>query len=231
MQVHAGHRQRMKDRFASEGLDHFEEHQVLEMLLYNCIPRADTNETAHFLLKRYGSLARVLEAPPEELKKVEGMGEASARYLSFIMAVIRYYQVNRLEKYEALNSVEKCGHYLLPYFCGLNNETVFLLCLDAKCKVLSCEFVGEGSINSAAVPVRRVVEMALGAKATSVVLAHNHPSGIAVPSDEDKQTTWRVANALSAVEIHLVDHIVIADNDFVSMTQSGYYDPSRYQAF
>lgn len=231
MQLHTGHRQRMKDRFASEGLDHFEEHQVLEMLLYNCIPRSDTNETAHLLLKRYGSLARVLEAPASELKKVEGMGDASSQYLSFIMAVIRYYQVNRLEKFEALNSVEKCGRFLLPYFCGLSNETVYLLCLDAKCKVLSCEFVGEGSINSAAVPVRRVVEMALGAKATSVVLAHNHPSGVAVPSDEDKHTTWRVASALGAVEIHLADHIVIADDDFVSMVQSGYYDPSQSHAF
>ena len=105
------------------------------------------------------------------------------------------------------------------------NETVFLLCLDAKRKVLCCQMVGEGSVNSASVPVRRVVEMALAANATMVVLAHNHPSGLAMPSYEDIATTKRIAAALDAVEIVLADHIVVADDDFVSMVQSGYYRP------
>ena len=100
-----------------------------------------------------------------------------------------------------------------------------LLCLDAKCKVLECCKVGEGSVNSAAVPIRRIVEMALGANATSVVLAHNHPSGIALPSEEDQFTTRRLAKALWAVEIELVDHFVIADGDYVSLRQSGLYNP------
>jgi DNA repair protein RadC len=98
---------------------------------------------------------------------------------------------------------------------------VFLLCLDAKLKVLDCREIGEGSINYASVPVRRVVETALDLGASSVVLAHNHPSGVAVPSDEDILTTRRVAAALSAVEIALADHIVVADGDYVSMVQSG----------
>ena len=102
------------------------------------------------------------------------------------------------------------------------NETVFLLCLDAKCKVLACRKVGEGSVNSANVPIRRIVEIALATNATSVVLAHNHPSGIALPSDEDVATTYRVAEALRMVDIILVDHIVVADDDFVSMVHSGH---------
>jgi DNA repair protein RadC len=114
---------------------------------------------------------------------------------------------------------------LVPYYCGRRNETVFLLCLDAKCKVLCCKEVGEGSVNSASVPIRRIVEMALGANATSVVISHNHPSGLALPSDEDCQTTMRLARALDAVEITLVDHIVVAGDDFVSMAQSGKYHP------
>ena len=98
----------------------------------------------------------------------------------------------------------------------------FLLCLDAKCKVLCCKEVGQGSVNSAGISVRKIVETALAANATTVVLAHNHPSGIAVPSSEDVQTTCRVAMALNAVEIQLADHIVVADGDYVSMVQSGY---------
>ena len=104
---------------------------------------------------------------------------------------------------------------------------VFLLCLDAKCKVLCCQQVGEGGVNSAGVPIRRVVETALAANATTVVLAHNHPSGLALPSHEDIETTRRVALALDAVEIALADHIIVADGDFTSMVHSGYYRPGK----
>lgn len=227
MSIHDGHRQRLKNRFREEGLDHFEEHQVLELLLYYTIPRRDTNPIAHELLKKFGSLAQVLDARPEELAKVPGMGDSAATFLSLITAVGRYYLVNRTMQETILPSIEKCGQYLVPFFYGRRNETVFILCLDAKCKVLCCKEMGEGSVNSAGVPIRRIVETALGANATSVILAHNHPSGFALPSGEDVQTTRRVAMALDAVEIELVDHIVVADDDFVSLAQSGLYSPEK----
>ena len=223
MSVHDGHRQRLKERFCKEGLDNFDEHQVLELLLFYCIPRMDTNPIAHALLNRFGSLAQVLEAPVEELEKVPGIGHNAAVFLSLITAAGRYYQVNCAANNVIMRSVADCGRYLQPFFYGRRNETVYLLCLDAKCKVLSCKEIGEGSVNSAGVPIRRIVETALAANATSVILAHNHPSGLAVPSDADIQTTRRVAMALDAVEIGLIDHIVVADDDFVSMSQSGFY--------
>ncbi len=223
MSIHDGHRQRVKDRFCKEGLDHFEEHQVLELLLFYCIPRVDTNPIAHALLERFGSFAQVMEASVEELEKVPGIGHNAAVFLSLVTATGRYYQVNSAARHVKLYTVEECGKYLMPFFYGRRNEMVYLLCLDAKGKVLCCKQVGEGSVNSAGVPIRRIVEMALGANATSVVLAHNHPSGLAVPSDADIQTTRRVAAALAAVEIELVDHIIVADDDYVSMVQSGCY--------
>ncbi len=222
MSIHDGHRQRMKDRFLAEGLDHFSEVQVLELLLFYCVPRQDTNPLAHALIEHFGSLAQVLEAPAAELEKVKGIGRNAATFLSLMNQVGRYYLVNRSQQNQILPTIEKCGEYLMAFFHGRRNETVYLLCLDAKCKVLCCKALGEGSVNSAGVPIRRIVETALGVNATSVVLAHNHPSGIAVPSPEDVQTTRRVAAALSAVEIGLVDHIVVADDDYVSMVQSGY---------
>ena len=127
-----------------------------------------------------------------------------------------------LDHFGSLYQVLEAPEYLVPFFFGRNVETVFLLCLDAKCKVLCCKEVGQGSVNSAGISVRKIVETALAANATTVVLAHNHPSGIAVPSSEDVQTTCRVAMALNAVEIQLADHIVVADGDYVSMVQSGY---------
>ena len=221
MSIHDGHRQRLKNRFREEGLDHFEEHQVLELLLYYTIPRRDTNPIAHELMARFGSLAQVLEADVEELKKVPGIKDHAATLLALVIDLCRYYQVNCAQQTEILTTLEECGKYLVPRFFGRTRETVFLLCLDAKCKVLCCKEIGEGSVNTASISVRKVVETALAANATTVVLAHNHPSGIAVPSNEDIQTTQRIAAALNAVEIYLADHIVVADGDYVSMVQSG----------
>ena len=223
MPIHDGHRQRLKERFLAEGLDHFDELYVLELLLFYCIPRKDTNPIAHRLLDHFGSLTAVFDATVEELQKVPGISKNTATFLTLIPQTGRYYQVKRSEPGDILTTIEQCGKYLVPYFYGRENETVFLLCLDAKCKVLGCKMVGEGSVNSASVPIRRVVEIALNTNATTVVLAHNHPSGLAFPSADDIQTTLRVAKAMEAVEITLADHIVVADNDFVSMLQSGYY--------
>ena len=227
MAVHDGHRERLKERFRTEGLDGFTEVQVLELLLFYSVPRKDTNEIAHALLEKFGTLAQVLDANPADLEKVPGMGSSSALFLKLLIAAGRRYQISRTESASILRTVEQCGAYLQPRFFGRKHEAVFLLCMDAKCKVLACKQVGEGSVNSAGVPIRRVVETALSANATMVVLAHNHPSGLALPSADDIQTTKRLAVALDTVEITLIDHLVFSDDDYVSMAQSGYYKPGE----
>lgn len=220
--IHKGHRERLKQRFLEEGLDNFTDVQVLELLLFYAIPQKDTNPIAHGLLNHFGSLSQVLDADVAELKKVPGISEHSATLLALVTQLARFYQVDCAQRVEVLTSLDACGAYLVPRFFGRSNETVFLLCLDAKCKVICCKEVGEGSVNSASISVRRIVETALNCNATTVILAHNHPSGVAVPSSEDVQTTRRIAAALSAVEVHLADHIVVAEGDYVSMVQSGY---------
>lgn len=227
MSIHEGHRQRLKNRFRREGLDNFDELYVLELLLFYCVPRRDTNPLAHKLLETFGSLNGVLNASREELEKVEGVNGNISTFLSLITQVGRYYQVKQSEPGRILNTIDQCGNYLVPYFYGREVETVFMLCLDAKCKVICCKKVGEGSVNSANIPVRRIVEMALAVNATTVVLAHNHPSGLAIPSADDVQTTLRVAKALDAVELILADHIVVSKDDFVSIVQSQYYKPQE----
>ena len=225
MSIHNGHRQRLKERYQNEGLDAFTEVQALELLLFYCIPRQDTNPIAHALIDRFGSISRVLDAPISELQKVPGMGEASATFLTLFPSVWRYYQVNLTHSTNILTSINDYGNYITPHFAGRRNEVVFLLCLDAKGKVLSLKEVGEGSVNSAAIPIRRIVEMALADNASAVVLAHNHPSGVAIPSGEDQLTTRRLAMSLSTVDIELIDHLVVADGEFVSLRQSGWYHP------
>lgn len=220
--THSGHRDRLKQRFLEQGLDGFTDIQVLELLLFYAIPRRDTNVLAHALLDRFGSLSQVLEAEASELQSVPGISAHSATLLALVTQLARAYQVSCANRMEILDSLDACGAYLLPRFFGRTRETVFLLCLDAKCKVLCCKEIGEGSINSASISVRKVVETALQAKASSVVLAHNHPSGVALPSPEDQVTTKRIYAALQLVDVVLADHIVVADGDYVSMAQSGY---------
>ena len=222
--VHKGHRERLKQRFLEEGLDHFTDVQVLELLLFYAIPQRDTNPIAHELLNHFGSLSQVLDAPIEELRKVNGIKDNAATLLALVTQLCRYYQVDSAQRVEILNSLEACGQYLLPRFFGRTRETVFLLCLDAKCKVICCKEIGEGSVNAASISIRKVVEIALNANATSVVLAHNHPSGLALPSEEDIITSKRLYMALQAVDIVLADHVVVADGDYVSMAQSPKYD-------
>ena len=138
MGLHDGHRQRSKRRYLALGAEGMEDHQLLELLLFYAIPRQDTNPIAHALLDHFGSLYQVLEAPVEELRKVKGVGEQSALLLSLMNDVARYYQVDRTMREKILPTVQACGEYLVPFFFGRNVETVFLLCLDAKCKVLCC---------------------------------------------------------------------------------------------
>lgn len=218
--MHEGHRARVKKRFLEEGLDSFSDIQALELLLFYVIPRSDTNPIAHALLDHFGSLSQVLEADVEELQKVKGVGENAAVFLSLIPQMGRFYLVDRTKQASVLPTLDSCAQYLLPRFFGRKTETVFLLCLDAKCKLLCCKEVGQGGTNSTGISIRKIVETAIGINASTVVLAHNHPSGLAVPSPEDIQTTRQIAQALRAVEITLADHIIVADDDYVSIAMS-----------
>jgi DNA repair protein RadC len=231
MSIHDGHRQRLMERFNKEGLDHFDPVQVLELLLFYSIPRRDTNEIAHALINRFGSVSRVMDASLEELMQVPGVGRNTAVFLHLAKQAGRYYQVDSTRKGAVVKDTEDCGLYLLPYFIGRQKETVFLLCLNANCNVISCREVGEGEINSAVISPRRVVEIALTEKASTVVLAHNHPSGVALPSREDVLVTQRLAAALAAVEVTLFDHLIVAGDDFVSLVQSRLYAPGNSKAY
>lgn len=221
--IHSGHRQRLKKRFLEAGMDGLSDVNCLELLLFYAIARKDTNPLAHALLDRFGSLSAVLDAPPEQLQQVAGISEHAATLLHAIPALSRRYLMDQTRHEVILNTTTLCGEYLKPRFYGAREEQVYLLCLDAKCKALDCRLISKGSVNAADISVRKIVEVALSVNATSVVLAHNHTSGLALPSREDEATTQRLATALDAVGIQLADHIIVADQDFVSMADSGFF--------
>lgn len=227
MSIHDGHRKRLKDRFVKEGLDNFNDLYVLELLLFYCVARKDTNLIAHRLLDKFKTLSGVLDATPQELQSVEDVGPGIVTFLSLIKSIWRRYEIQHASGHVPLRTIEQCGRYIRPNFIGRSHELVFLLCMDAKCKALCCRMVGEGSVNSASISTRKIVETALSCNASSVILAHNHPSGLALPSAEDIQTTKRMAVALAAVDVVLADHLIFADGEFVSLVQSGKYFPDR----
>lgn len=217
MSVHNGHRQRMRERFLNNGLSSFEKHEVLELLLYYCVPRMDTNEIAHRLIDRFKTVGRVLQATPEELMSVEGVGEKTATYLALLNESMRYVGVERSMEMEYMTSVEAYTRYMKELFVGMNKEMVYMLCLDAKRMVIGHYLVSEGSVISASIPTRTVMSKALSCNAVYVVLAHNHPGGLAIPSDEDEETTAYIEMMLRGIDVILLDHIVVSDNDYISL--------------
>lgn len=220
---HEFHRQRMKKEFLANGLDNLPEHKMLEMLLFYCIPRRDTNELAHHLIDRYGSLAGVLDAPNEELMEFSGITENGVVLLKLIIPLSRAYAKKNTNKRTSFKKLEDIGDYLLTLYFGRNEENFGVLFLSQQMKYLSFEFLGEGDAHSVGVSTRNIIQMALSLNAGCVVLAHNHPSGIALPSNEDIAITEQVISALSHIGVRVIDHIIIAGEDYVSLRQSGRY--------
>ena len=225
--MHEKHRERLKKRFIASGLDDFEQHNMLEFLLFYSIPRIDTNPVAHRLLDTFGSLNGVFEASFEELKRVEGIGENSATLIKLTCALFRQYSIAKDTVNTVLLTTEQVGKYILPYYIGETAECVRLICLDSKGKVILSSELFRGSVNSSQVSVRMIVALALRCEAAGVILCHNHPGGTAIPSSEDVSTTQLIKNALVGVGVALLDHIVVADGDFVSMADSGFLAKMR----
>ena len=219
MSVHSGHRKRLKERFIREGIDFFEEHQILELLLFYGIPRKDTNEIAHGLIKEFKDLSGVLDAKIEDLEKVDGVGENAAILLSLMAPLSRRYQGCKFKAKQQLNSSQKAGEYAMHLFTDVRYECFYLICLNNQNQVRHAAKTFEGTINEAAIYPRLVVETALKHQASSVILAHNHPGGSIKPSQGDIQVTKRIKEALGAIDINVVDHIIVGDNRYFSFAE------------
>ncbi len=221
--IHHEHRKRMKARFQKQGLDGLSDHEALELLLYFSVPRMDTNPIAHRLLDTFGTLHGVLDASPEALRSVNGIGESSALLLTLLREMMRRYATDKAEKdlkNASLNTTELLGAYLMPQFIGVAEERLIALATDIKGKVLGMEEMSRGTVRATDVNIRKLVEFAIRYQAASIILAHNHPGGLAIPSHDDMQTTRRIRDALQPLSIGLRDHIIVAGDDYVSMRDS-----------
>ncbi len=221
MGVHDGHRERLRQSFLEHGLSSMNDINALELLLFYAVPRRDTNALAHLLLGRFETLDGVLSAPYEELCEVEGIGPYTASLITLVPEIMKKSRLSKSREIRQIRSSEDAGEYLLPYFMNERDEVVYLLCLDSKRTVICCAEMGRGVVNAVDASVRRIVEKALKVKASSVIIAHNHPNGLALPSREDDLFTRCLFNALETVGIRLEDHIIVADEDYISAADTG----------
>ncbi len=222
MSIHKGHRERTKQEFLQAGLQHFPDHRALELLLFYALPQGDVNPLAHTLLRTFGSLSGVFDADPQRLLEVSGVGEHTVTLLKLIPALSAKYLSCRTNTDDIITGTRDMRDLFAPYFFGAKNEMTYLAALDGKRKLLGVRKLGEGIPNATEVTTRQVAEAALSLNATSVILAHNHISGLATPSDADLLSTAYLQDFLSKMSIILLDHVILVDDDMVSLRESKY---------
>lgn len=220
--LHAGHRKRMREEFLRTGGAEMEEHRLLELLLFYAIPQGDVNPLAHLLVDHFGSLTGVLHATYDQLVKVKGVGHNTAVLLQLIPAVAARYMRQNASFEHQIVDLWQLRELLEPYFFGQRDEVAYLVCMDGNSRLLATRKLGEGVVDTVQIATRKVLEAALDCNASQAVLAHNHVSGVAMPSNADVDTTLRLKRVLAeSVGITLVDHLIFAGGDMVSMAQSG----------
>ena len=219
--VHTGHRKRMREEFLRTGAAGMEDHRLLELLLFYAIPQGDVNPLAHRLVDHFGSLTRGLPATYDQLVGVRGVGPNTATLLQLVPAVAARYMERSASMDGQIVNVWQLKELLEPYFFGQRDELAYLVCMDGKSKVLATRKLGQGVVDTVQIVTRKVLEAALACNASQVVLAHNHVSGVAVPSHADVDTTLRLKRLLAEADISLTDHLIFAGGDMVSLAQSG----------
>ena len=207
--LHDGHRAKLKKRFSESGFRQFEDHNVLEFLLFFAIPRRDTNEIAHRLIDRFGSLNAVLEAKPEELTKVDGVGEHAALLLTSYLEVARRYGDGTARALKPLPPYKEMGRMLIDHFAGLDHEQVYAIFYDLSFQRCGDCILHEGDLNTAGFSFRHLGETIIRHKGSYMILAHNHPGGLPIASPDDLNTTDELQRFASDLGVILMDHFII----------------------
>jgi len=219
MGIHDGHRERLKQRFLTEGLDGFKDHEVLELLLYYCIPRTDTNKLGHHLIQEFCTLHTLFEAKPSEVVKRCNVTPHTAILISLIPQLARRYFNSKWAEKPVINNSKTAAEYAMTIFTGRVYECFYVFCLDAQHRLNAAVLINEGTINETSVYTRIVVENVLIHQASCVILVHNHPGGSKKPSKADLDTTINIISALNLLSVDVMDHIIISGNEYYSFAE------------
>lgn len=219
--LHSGHRERLKKRFLETGFTGFNEHQIVELLLFYAYPRVDTNDKAHELINKFGSIAGILDASYEELTNNNLLTESAATLIKLILCTIPLYCDSKNSE-TTYDNMEKLKALFEPYFIGLDHEEFRVACFDSQLRLNACATINKGGPTGSYVDMRKLTETVLGSKATSIAIAHNHPKAPPVPSPEDLQVTKLIDTTMNNIGIKLLDHIIVGENRSISMREMGH---------
>ena len=218
--IHSGHREKVRQKFYETGFSGMAPHNVLEMLLFEGIPYKDTNEMAHELIEKFGDFAGVLEANRHDLLKVKGMTRNAACTISMILPLYNRYIESLQKRKSDLIEPKDIADYLRPkYFEGGCRERVFVLCYDLENHLLACRQINEGDFKSTDFDLREFARIVLETNCSKVIISHNHPHAIHLPSMSDIELTKKIRKFLEPFKVDLVDHIIVSDTDFASMAR------------
>ena len=221
--VHAGHRERVRENVLKNGFEQLEDHRLLELLLFYSIPREDTNELAHNLLNKFGSLAGVVKASTKELKKVSGVGDNTAVMLSSMGELcVRVLKEGNIKKTPYLKSSEIID-LIKSHYINEPIERFLLLCFDSMMHLKLVEFISEGDTIKVEFDVKNLLGRVIDCDASFVVIAHNHPDGDPTPSGADTDTTFNISVTLRKIGVELIDHVIIGENSHYSMRKQSQY--------
>lgn len=219
--IHAGHRQRMRERFIKSGIDSFQHHEILELLLFFGIPYKDTNELAHRLIEKYGSFSGVFDAPIESLIAVSGMTENAAVLIKALPVISSEYIKDKVVSTQCLDSSKACMVFMKSLFFTSTKEEVYVIFLDHAYKLINYKKIATGGVNHIPLTIRQIQEAVFFSNCTNVILAHNHPSGNVNPSQDDMRTTKHLAESLSYIDVNLLDHVIVAGDKYLSFSRTG----------
>ena len=224
--IHDGHRERVRQEFLANGFnDATPPHKILEMLLFFGKPRGDTNEIAHKLLNEFGSLAAVFEAKPEELMKVDGVGENIVALIKLMPYVVRSYTECRKPNLGSGNAFdfENIYEYIENKYIGFTDEVFAISTFNNRGEFLAFDILAEGDNSEVKISIRKVIETIIKRNASYAIISHNHPGGMAMPSHSDLEMTERINTSLKSIGVNLIDHIIVVEGDYVSLRQSQAY--------
>ncbi len=219
--VNAGHRGRMRSRYLANGFEGFQDHEILELLLFYALPRRDTNKIAHELIIRFHSLSGVFDADINDLKQVEGVAEGAAVFLKMMPDVFKAYEMSKVDNRKCFYRSKELKTYLKNLYINEVVEKVYVICLDTKDRVICAEPIQRGTTREVIFEPRDVVEAAIRNRSDTIIIVHNHPDGNELPSNEDIYTTDYLKTALRGLKIELRDHYIVG-NTVTSMRQCGY---------
>jgi len=220
LNVHEGHRQRLKNAVDNDAeMDSFSDHQVLEYLLSFLIPRKDTNQIAHELIDTFGNLYGVLSATSEELFSVRNMTKNASHLLPNITAIVRKAELSRIKNKTRINNIDDAVALLRPYFMNRNHEKLYIVCLDVNDRVIQVNCISEGLANFSTIDINKIMSIVTRTKTSKIIMAHNHPAGTLIPSQEDISCTSMLAITLNTIGTIVVDHIIFTTEGYFSFYQ------------